>query len=143
MTQRAGNPLMTASLDVVYDYICSNITFSVPRVMTPANVPPVSAATPAALDLGIVGNCAISALINSRADMVWCCMPRFDGDPVFYSLLDSPDGIGDEGSFRVELEGAQRFERQHVVAVIHTHSSSPISSFVNGRKRVSGAVHES
>ena len=90
--------------------------------MTPAHVPTVPTSTPAALDLGIVGNCAISALINSRADMVWCCMPRLDGDPVFYSLVDSPDGIGDEGSFRVELEGAQRFEQSydHGTAILRT-----------------------
>lgn len=33
--------------------------------------------------------------------MVWCCLPRFDGDPVFNALLQP----GDEGShFAIELE---------------------------------------
>lgn len=44
------------------------------------------------LDLGLVGNCTIGALIDQQAEIVWCCMPRFDGDPVFCSLLrEHPD----------------------------------------------------
>ena len=57
------------------------------------------------LNLGLVGNCAISALVDEQARMVWCCLPRFDGDPVFHALLDSADGIGDDGSWQVRLEG--------------------------------------
>ncbi len=40
------------------------------------------------LSLGMVGNCAISALIDARARIIWCCLPRFDGDPVFNALID-------------------------------------------------------
>ena len=37
------------------------------------------------LNLGMIGNCAYSALIDPQARMVWCCLPRFDGDqPPFY-----------------------------------------------------------
>lgn len=32
---------------------------------------------PATLDLALIGNCTISALIDSRGSIVWCCMPRF------------------------------------------------------------------
>jgi hypothetical protein len=39
------------------------------------------------LDLGLVGNGCIGALIDEQAEIVWCCMPRFDADPVFCSLL--------------------------------------------------------
>ena len=59
--------------------------------------------TPAApsLNLGVIGNCAISALIDSQGDIVWSCLPRFDGDPVFNALLQP----GDAGSrFAIELE---------------------------------------
>ena len=31
------------------------------------------------LDLGIVGNGTVAALINSRGDYQWFCLPRFDG----------------------------------------------------------------
>ena len=38
---------------------------------------------PPSLNLGVIGNCAFTALIDERARIVWCCLPRFDGDPVF------------------------------------------------------------
>jgi GH15 family glucan-1,4-alpha-glucosidase len=65
------------------------------------------------LNLGLIGNCTISALIDAQARLVWCCMPRFDGDPVFYALLDSADGIGDDGSSQVVLEGCVRSEQAY------------------------------
>lgn len=47
------------------------------------------------LELGLIGNCRIGALIDERGEIVWCCLPRFDGDPVFCSLLhEHPDGDG-------------------------------------------------
>ena len=45
-----------------------------------------------------------SALIDTRGSIVWSCVPRFDGDPVFHALLDSAEGIGQEGTFAVEIE---------------------------------------
>jgi GH15 family glucan-1,4-alpha-glucosidase len=72
-------------------------------------------ATPHAanLNLGLIGNCTISALIDSHARLVWCCMPRFDADPVFHALLDSADGIGEDGSSQVVLEGCARAEQAY------------------------------
>lgn len=66
------------------------------------------------LDLALVGNGSIGALIDARGTVAWCCFPRFDGDPVFCSLLagDSPrDGLG---AFTIELEGAVRTEQQYL-----------------------------
>ena len=40
------------------------------------------------LHLGVIGNCAYSALVDARARIVWCCLPRFDGDPIFNALID-------------------------------------------------------
>ncbi len=54
------------------------------------------------LDLGLIGNGAISALINRSGDVVWACMPRFDGDPVFCSLLREDDTSA-AGEYRIEL----------------------------------------
>lgn len=70
-------------------------------------------ANTANLNLGLVGNCSISALIDSEARIVWCCLPRFDGDPVFHALLDSAEGIGYEGSSQVLLEGQVRSEQAY------------------------------
>ena len=55
------------------------------------------------LDLGLIGNCAISALVDKQARIVWCCLPRFDGDPVFHQLLGSASYDPDDGAFTVEL----------------------------------------
>jgi GH15 family glucan-1,4-alpha-glucosidase len=55
------------------------------------------------LDLGLIGNCSVSALIDRQAQVVWCCLPRFDGDPVFHALLSAP-GSGSDGVFSIEIE---------------------------------------
>ncbi|HEY2560837.1 MAG TPA: glycoside hydrolase family 15 protein [Caldimonas sp.] len=68
---------------------------------------------PASLDLALIGNCAISALVDRQASIVWCCMPRFDGDPIFHALLDSADGIADRAVMRIELEGFVRSEQSY------------------------------
>ena len=65
------------------------------------------------LSLGVIGNCAFSALIDVRGRIVWCCLPRFDGDPVFNALLqpgpNAPGSSSDEAaagssSFGIEIE---------------------------------------
>jgi len=43
-------------------------------------------------DLGIIGNCQFSALIERTGCIVWCCLPRFDSEPVFSTLLDAGEG---------------------------------------------------
>jgi GH15 family glucan-1,4-alpha-glucosidase len=58
--------------------------------------------------LGVIGNCQYAALVERTGAIVWCCLPRFDSEPVFGSLLD-PDG----GSFTVgaadHTPGTQRY----------------------------------
>jgi GH15 family glucan-1,4-alpha-glucosidase len=63
------------------------------------------------LDLAMIGNCSVSALIDGQGGVVWCCMPRFDGDPVFHALLGSPNG--DDGQLRIDLEGLERTEQAY------------------------------
>lgn len=46
------------------------------------------------LNVGVIGNCAYSALVDARGRAVWCCLPRFDGDPVFNALLHPGEGAG-------------------------------------------------
>jgi GH15 family glucan-1,4-alpha-glucosidase len=55
------------------------------------------------LELGVIGNCAIAALIDQMGSIVWSCFPRLDGDPVFCALLDN-DGATGEGAFAIELK---------------------------------------
>ena len=62
-------------------------------------------AVQASLALALIGNCSVNALVDAQARIVWCCMPRPDADPVFHALLDSKDGIGQDGTLSVSLDG--------------------------------------
>jgi GH15 family glucan-1,4-alpha-glucosidase len=62
----------------------------------------------ASLDLGIVGNCTISALIDRSGTVVWSCFPRFDGDPLFCKLLDEN---GERGFYSIELDDLAEVEQ--------------------------------
>ncbi|MBL8923646.1 MAG: glycoside hydrolase family 15 protein [Myxococcaceae bacterium] len=42
-------------------------------------------------NLGLIGNCQAAAHIDQSGAVVWCCLPRFDAEPVFGRLLD-PEG---------------------------------------------------
>ena len=55
------------------------------------------------LELGVIGNCAIAALVDPLGAIVWSCFPRLDGDPVFCALLQQE---GNDGAFSVELKDA-------------------------------------
>ena len=63
------------------------------------------------LDLAVIGNCSWAGLIDDRGRLVWGCLPRFDSDPVFCSLLRDEDR--DAGVFAVELEDFERSERHY------------------------------
>lgn len=64
------------------------------------------------LELGLIGNCSISALVDPRARIVWSCMPRFDGDPVFCALLrNAQDG---RGAFAIEIQNFARSEQRYL-----------------------------
>src|SRR5690606_37154004 len=83
-------------------------TKSQPMAETAADSSPTSVTAPfpqlnepASLELGIIGNCTASALIDERGRIVWACFPDFEGDPIFCSLL-SP--TIDEGLWSFELE---------------------------------------
>ncbi len=64
--------------------------------------------TPSSLQVGMIGNCAYSALIDQQSRIVWSCLPRFDGDPVFNAILD-PSENGSLWAF--ELEDYERSEQ--------------------------------
>jgi len=71
------------------------------------------------LELGVIGNCQISALIDKRGRYVWACLPRLDGDPVFCSLLQNGTGADPQGCFAIELNGfassTQQYERNTAI----------------------------
>lgn len=55
------------------------------------------------LDLWLIGNCQVSALIDRRASFVWACAPRVDGDPLFSELLGGT-GSDARGVWSIEVE---------------------------------------
>jgi GH15 family glucan-1,4-alpha-glucosidase len=63
------------------------------------------------LDLWPIGNCQVSALADRTARLVWGCIPRVDGDPMFSALLG-----GDEtqaGFWAIELDGPAKVEMRY------------------------------
>ncbi len=79
------------------------------------------------LDLAVIGNCTISALIDGQARIVWSCMPRFDGDPVFCSLLND-DGHAEKGFYDVFLFGhartTQSYRRNSAIVITNLYDDN-------------------
>jgi GH15 family glucan-1,4-alpha-glucosidase len=78
-------------------------------------------------NLGLIGNCQFSALVSRTGEVVWCCLPRFDSEPVFSTLLDEQNG----GRFTVGApdgtEGTQRYLDN--TNVLETTFRTPSGSF--------------
>jgi GH15 family glucan-1,4-alpha-glucosidase len=78
-------------------------------------------------ELGLIGNCQLSALVRRDGAIVWSCMPRFDSPPVFASLLDEQGG----GAFTIapanRALGVQRYLPN--TNVLETKFDGPDGSF--------------
>lgn len=76
----------------------------------------------ASLELALIGNGTVGALLDRSGSIVWCCMPRFDSPPVFDALIDSRDGLPLDGAMSVELEGLARTEQAYdaATAIVRT-----------------------
>ncbi len=64
------------------------------------------------LELWPIGNCQVSALIDREGALVWACVPRVDGDPVFCSLLNGDNR--DTGIWRFELVGQVSATQEYI-----------------------------
>ena len=71
------------------------------------------------LDLAVIGNCRIAALMDTRGRILWWCFPRFDADPVFSRLLA---GHEEKGFCDVVMEGAVAWEAAYLrnTAIVET-----------------------
>jgi GH15 family glucan-1,4-alpha-glucosidase len=83
---------------------------------------PIDAST---LDLGVIGNGTLAALIDRYATVVWCGFPRLDGDPVFCSLLNGPRPYRPQ-----EPDNGGYFACEPVVALAETRQWYQINSAV-------------
>ncbi len=66
------------------------------------------------LELGVIGNCQVGALVDEAGRMVWACMPRFDGDPVFCSLLMGEQAGARRGIYEIILEDFVSSEQRYI-----------------------------
>jgi GH15 family glucan-1,4-alpha-glucosidase len=66
------------------------------------------------LSLGVIGNGAFNAIVDPKGRVVWCCLPRPDGDPVFCSLLAGDSENRSRGVFAVELENCVQATQRYV-----------------------------
>jgi len=65
------------------------------------------------LDLAVIGNCQIAALVDPLGRFVWACLPRLDADPVFCSLLMRDGGEARTGVFAVDLKDRTASEQMY------------------------------
>jgi len=74
------------------------------------------------LNLAVIGNCQVGALLDERARMVWACLPQFDSNPAFCSLLMNGEHDPDRGIYEVELMDFERAEQTYIrnTAVVQT-----------------------
>lgn len=63
-------------------------------------------------NMGVVGNCAYIAYIDTTADVKWLCLPRFDSSFIFGSLLDEKRG----GHFYIRPAATEYNSRQYYLA---------------------------
>ncbi len=73
----------------------------------------------ASLDLALIGNGTVGALVDADGEINWACFPRFDGDPMFCSLLNGT------GCFAIELLERASIEQRylHNTPVLVTRAS--------------------
>jgi len=78
-------------------------------------------------DLGLIGNCQFSALVSKSGDVVWCCLPRFDSEPAFSSLLDAEEG----GRFRIAAAGGEEGRLRYLPStnILETVFETPTGHF--------------
>ncbi|RFB01723.1 glycoside hydrolase family 15 protein [Parvularcula marina] len=78
------------------------------------------------LELGAIGNCTVSALIDEDGTCVWLCLPRIDAEPVFNSLL------GGKGVFGIRLNSHIRSEQRYdgntaiLETILHSEDGSAV-----------------
>ena len=83
----------------------------------------------ASLDLALIGNGTIGALVDPAGEIGWACFPRFDGDPMFCSLLKARAGQRDDiGFFTIELldqvRAEQRYQRNSPILITRLTDSA-------------------
>jgi GH15 family glucan-1,4-alpha-glucosidase len=74
------------------------------------------------LDIGLIGNCKIASLIDSKGSMIWTCLPQLDADPVFCNLLRTDEESDLPGFFSIDVADFSRSEQTYLqnTAILRT-----------------------
>ncbi len=72
------------------------------------------------LEVGVIGNCQVAALVDARARIVWSCLPHFDSNPAFCSLLDIDEP--ERGFYEIEMADFVSSKQQYLrnTAILQT-----------------------
>lgn len=74
------------------------------------------------LNLAVIGNCQTGSVIDHKGRMVWTCLPQFDSDPAFCSLLMPEKPAPARGVYEIELVDFERAEQSYIrnTAILQT-----------------------
>jgi len=61
-------------------------------------------------DYALIGDCHGSALVSRDGSIDWCCLKRFDADPIFCRILD----VGKGGFFCIQPSSQHQVSRQYL-----------------------------
>ena len=93
------------------------------------------------LDLALVGNSSVAALVDAAGEITWACMPRLDDDAVFCSLLRERRGADDDRRRLAAMPAAPAARDRDVGrAVVYGHGNV---GRPRGAKRVAAPCIES
>lgn len=66
------------------------------------------------LNLAVIGNCQLGALLDERGRIAWACLPQFDSDPAFCTLLMADEPSPPRGVYEVELIDFEHAEQEYI-----------------------------
>src|ERR1700716_3144438 len=95
--------------------------------------PAVAVLMTTSLDLALIGNGTVGAFVDPNGEINWACFPRFDGDPMFCSLLKEGTGKREDiGFFAIDLLERARSEQHylHNTPVLVTRATDTAGSAI-------------
>ncbi len=82
------------------------------------------------LELAVIGNCEIAALIDADATIVYCSLPRLDGDPVGLVPARDPRFVSTVSAIDASLKDGDRlFRYRHRDDFSKPHTSFTVCAF--------------
>lgn len=87
---------------------------------------------------GVIGDRRTAALVAADGTIDWCCLPQFDGSPLFGSLLDPDRGGFCQFGPGIATLGEQRYEEQSACLLTHWNNGGTkleLCDFMTGPSR--------